>query len=299
MNATTTSPLSAIVERIYGMRPTTHLFHYATLGNVKNIVEGKQLWASDIRYMSDASELDTAARLIASVSANMLHAGLIQDAEVLHQFAVWVGHRFKNGHALFAACFSERGNLLSQWRGYCPAGNGYSLGFDPNDLAEVAKAQRFSLVRCIYDRDEQRRVLEEVVAAVAKHARAAGGTDAERHSDNRFYPAFESMESDLLKVAAALKHGAFFEEQEWRVVSEDVARTNLPEVFHRPGTSMLIPYVAFRLPTAPNGKLLLPHVYAGPTPHPNLAIGSLSGFLSSRVEGTRQITAADIPYRTW
>lgn len=300
-DAATSSPLNTIVERIYGKRPTTQLFHYATLANMKSIIEGKELWASDIRYMSDASELDNAAQLIESVSTNLSRDGLIQDAEVLDQFAVWSGQRFKHGHALFAACFSEVGNLLSQWRGYCPAGNGYSLGFEPDELAKAAKAQSFSLVQCIYDRASQRKLLEEVVAAVVKHARAVGeASTTERHPDNRFYPAFEAMESDLLKVAAVLKHGAFHEEREWRVVSEDVSRVDLSEIRHRPGTSMLIPYVTFKLPTAPNGKLLLPRVFVGPTPHSNLAFNSLSGFLSSRVDPPgREIWAADIPYRTW
>ncbi|WP_440531792.1 DUF2971 domain-containing protein [Variovorax sp. YR566] len=294
------TPLAPIVDRIYGTQPTTRLFHYATLANVKNIITGKALWASDIRYMSDASELGSTAKLIQGVSANLVHAGLVHDTEVLHQFAVWVGDRLTNGHALFAACFSERGNLLSQWRGYCPTGNGYSLGFEPKALAEAAEYQGFSLVKCIYDRDEQVKLLREVVIAVVAYTRAFGEAGAsERHPDNRFYPAFEALEFDLLKVAAALKHGAFFEEQEWRVVSNVVTRTDLPEIGYRPGASMLIPYVEFRLPTATNGKLQLPQVFVGPTPHPNLAINSMTNFLSSQVEDTREVWSADIPYRTW
>ena len=292
--------LKLIVERIYNKQPSSLLFHYASLANVKNIVGGRVLWASDIRYMNDAGELGTAAQLIQAVSANLLHAGKITDAEVLSQFASWVGHRLENGHALFAACFSQRGNLLSQWRGYCPAGNGYSLGFDPIELSKTAAEQRFSLVQCIYDREQQVKLLTEVVAAVVEHARAFGeAAPSERHPDNRFHPAFEALELDLLKVAAALKHGAFFEEQEWRVVSEAVTRTDMPEIGYRPGTSMLVPYVHFKLPSAADGRLRVAQVFVGPTPHQNLAINSMSSFLSSQVDGQIDIWSADIPYRTW
>ena len=294
------NPLTAIVERMYSQRPSTRLFHYATLANVRNIISGRTLWASDIRYMSDASELGSTAKLIEGVSANLVHEGSILEAGLLRQFAIWIQNRFTAGHALFAACFSEHGNLLSQWRGYCPAGNGYSLGFDPDDLHAAAYSQTFSLVKCIYDRTSQVTLLREVIAAVVEHTLAFGQAGpSERHPDNCHHPAFEALEFDLLRIAAALKHGAFFEEQEWRVVSEVITRTDNPDIGYRPGASMLVPYMQFRLPSAPSGKLKVPQVFVGPTPHPNLAINSMVSFLSAEAEGTREVWNADIPYRIW
>jgi hypothetical protein len=40
--------------------------------------------------------------------------------------------------------FSEKGDLLSQWRGYCPQGVGYSIGFDSAKLNELAKNPQLS-----------------------------------------------------------------------------------------------------------------------------------------------------------
>jgi len=34
--------------------------------------------------------------------------------------------------AAYIACFSEKGDLLSQWRAYADDGEGVAIGFDPN-----------------------------------------------------------------------------------------------------------------------------------------------------------------------
>src|SRR6185295_9710766 len=53
----------------------------------------------------------------------------------------------------YVTSFSERGNLLSQWRAYAPR-NGFSVGFDASALARV---EGCTLVRCLYLRDDTRR----------------------------------------------------------------------------------------------------------------------------------------------
>ena len=300
MTQQVSNSLTRIVERMYAQRPTINIFHYASLPNVKNIISGRVLWASDIRYMSDASELGSTAKLIQEVSANLVHDGWLREAELLHQFAIWVESRFTAGHALFAACFSERGNLPSQWGGYCPSGNGYSLGCEPDDLCAAATLQAFSLVKFVYDRDEQVALLREVITAVMEHTYAFGqaGT-SDLSPDNCYYPAFEALEFDLLKIAIALKHGAFYEEKEWCVVSEVITQTDDPSISYRPGASMLVPLMQFKLPTGQSNRLKVPQVFVGPTPHPNLAINAMVSFLSAEAEGTRKVWTADIPYRTW
>ena len=50
----------------------------------------------------------------------------------------------------FVASFSENGDQLSQWRAYCPKGNGFSIGFRYSDLSYLLKTTGFRLVKCIY-----------------------------------------------------------------------------------------------------------------------------------------------------
>src|SRR4051812_12666525 len=48
------------------------LYHYSTLDGLLGITDRNALWASDVRYMNDASELTYAADLIASEVAKVL-----------------------------------------------------------------------------------------------------------------------------------------------------------------------------------------------------------------------------------
>jgi hypothetical protein len=45
---------------------------------------------------------------------------------------------------------SEMGDQLSQWRAYCPGGNGYALGFgQSNAIFASARQHSFDLVHCV------------------------------------------------------------------------------------------------------------------------------------------------------
>lgn len=288
--------LTKLVEELYVGKPKGTLYHYTSLGVAQSIIENGCLWATDIRYMSDSSELANTATLLVNVVANLLHSEG-GDAEILGQFGQWVKDRFNNGHSMFVACFSERGNLLSQWRGYCPDGKGVSLGFAPQNLVAAAAAEDFDLVKCVYDREVQVRLAQDVVRAVEQKAKEIGkALPADAANEQCYFPAFERLEVDLLRLAAALKYGAFFEEQEWRLVSKVITRTDLPTINYREGQSMLIPYMEFALPRLPSGKLELARNYLGPTPQPNHSMRSFSNFLSARVVQS-ELWLSEIPYR--
>jgi hypothetical protein len=64
---------------------------------------------------------------------------------------------------VYVASFTEEGDLLSQWRGYCPKG-GFSVGFASNLLSDVANKHDSFLLPCIYDFKIQKKLLEELLA---------------------------------------------------------------------------------------------------------------------------------------
>ena len=57
--------------------------------------------------------------------------------------------------------------------------------------------------------------------------------------------AFASIEIDLLRIAAILKHPSFREEKEWRIVSPVIANTAEAPILFREGHAMLVPYIEF------------------------------------------------------
>ena len=123
------SSIESIANRLYAAPPADLLFHYTSLSALQSILRDRCLWATDLRYFSDAAVKHL---------MNALHAGIqkrIQEGgatEALQQFREWLSERLPQGDMVFAASFSAQGDLLSQWRAYCPPGKGVSLCFKPD-----------------------------------------------------------------------------------------------------------------------------------------------------------------------
>ena len=69
---------------------------------------------------------------------------------------------------IFAVCFCENGDLLSQWRGYAGGKYGYSIGFDSDALMQIADRNEFTLGRCIYDTAVQRNIIKQTISDCIK-----------------------------------------------------------------------------------------------------------------------------------
>jgi hypothetical protein len=220
---------------------------------------------------------------------------------MLRQFHPWVKNRMSHGHMVFTASFTTQGDQLSQWRGYCPTAKGVSLGFDPGTLRAAAKAGAFELGRCIYEPSEHDRMAHAVVKWLLANADRETLDPSLRHPDNSYHDLFESIEASLLQASALVKHPAFQEEQEWRVVSQAHASyRNGSPIHYREGLSMLVPYLNFNLPQTVAGTADLEQVYVGPTPHPVEARESMHRFLVGVGSLPKKpVQWSAIPYRVW
>jgi hypothetical protein len=116
--------LKAFVDSLYefaGPAPPPPLFHYTSLAGLLGILETGELWASELRSLNDVAELTLGFDLITDEVRRRL--GEAPDI-VAEQLLGWIEERSRFGPMLFAAAFTENGNLLSQWRGYCPPTGG-------------------------------------------------------------------------------------------------------------------------------------------------------------------------------
>jgi hypothetical protein len=288
-----------ITENLYSDTPKETLYHYTTFTGLVGIVNSQVLWASDIRYMNDSAELKHAADLIQMEITQRITDGHAKPS-LLNQFLEWVTHRMTNGHMLFAASFRSNGNLLSQWRGYSKLGKGVSLGFNPGYILKCAQKQSFQIGKCIYSSADQRRLIKQVVDAVEALAQVHSENinAIEKHTSQSYYAVFERIESDLLRIAAILKHPSFREEEEWRIVSPALTDYVISPVLFREGTSMLVPYLEFKLLQANEKPIALEHIFLGPTPNINISMNSLTMFLAKNgVNPEKGITYCEIPFR--
>ena len=282
--------VETIANDLYAPSPDDLLFHYTSLGAMQSILRERSVWATDIRFFSDAAEL---MHLM-----HALHHGIRSRNGniVLQQFRDWLSVRLPSGNMVFAVSFSAQGNLLSQWRAYCPPAKGVSLGFDPAEIVRLASEQSFSVGRCLYDRKEQEALVNEILDSVLSLA-VAMGQDTKRHPTQSYHSVFETVETPLLRIGALIKHPAFREEFEWRAVSPVLTDFVNSGIRYREGTSTLVPYLDFHLADS-TSAVRLSSVFVGPTPHVNLAIDAISRCLSGH--GTSLgVFSSGIPYRTW
>lgn len=281
--------IDAISAQLYAEQPEETLYHYTSLGGVLGILASQVIWASDIRYMNDSAELRHTADLVKREVELRIRQGHDQPA-LLNAFIDWVQHRITNGHILFGASFRSNGNLLSQWRGYSSVGKGASLGFNADFVRRSAEQQRFKLGRCVYTPSVQQALIAQIVDGV-EHLADIG-------EQGEFSQRFAHLETDLLRIAAILKHPSFEEEQEWRLVSPVISNYPEAEVYFREGRSMLVPYMKFALNRPAQGSDLLDHVYLGPTPNISLSMNSLKMcLLKYGIQPAKGIDYCQIPYR--
>lgn len=281
--------LSDITRQLYTGQPDGPLYHYTTFRGLMGIVENRCLWASDIRYMNDSAELRHTVNLLSREVAQRLDDPG-SKASALNSFVDWVSHRVTNGHLVFAASFRSHGNLLSQWRGYSTVGKGVSLGFDSEYIVRCARRQAFAIGECIYDPALQRKLIAAVIDVVVQITR--------NQPQEQWHHLFADLETELLRIAALLKHPSFAEEQEWRIVSPAMTDFMSGKIRFREGTSMLVPFSELELRSDESPHLPLDHIYLGPTAHITLSLNSLAMYLQKHDAAPRRgIDYCDIPYR--
>jgi hypothetical protein len=279
---------ATIVEKMPSLlsdkkRPDT-LYHYTSQHGLLGIAEKRKLRATDIRYLNDSQELELALVLAKQYMGKEQNSGEQKRArfaeKVLTALEMLDAEKFR----VYVASFSSQGDQLSQWRGYCPTGAGFSLGFNRDDLVIIATGQGFSLVPCLYCEDEQSKLISEL-------ASTARETKTDVPPDKLFVLL-------LVKWAAAIKDKGFKEEEEWRLVSAQFKS----EPLFRPGKSFLVPYVEMDLTNqhTPRYEMdCIDSVTVGPTPHRDLSERSVRDAFDRYKVKCGTTFPSEIPFRSW
>jgi hypothetical protein len=118
--------------------------------------------------------------------------------------------------AVFAACFCEDGDLLSQWRGYTEAGGGYALGFD---LFPTMVSGLIQLRKVCYDPPEQERLIRDILQSFLDICDMEfAGRPPETDYNDWMIDLLRVHEATLVELASFIKHPSFAEEREWRLI---------------------------------------------------------------------------------
>ena len=178
------------------------LYHYTGVEGLHGILSTNKLWATDIRHLNDTQEVKQGVdRIVERLERDDIvdDLALTGKAVVIDSLRTW-----KDSHPpIYVACFCEKSDLLSQWRGY-GAGQGYAIGFERDGLNSLPSVSGYeSFVRkAIYDVRGDAEVEAQVTAVARAQVTGGGGSRHSAWLARRFF-------------IASYKHAAFSEECEW------------------------------------------------------------------------------------
>jgi len=279
--------------------PPPILYHYTTGRALFGIVETGTLWATNLHYLNDSSEFGYALGLLRQVTREMIAAlPSANERDLLDRIAL-EANSFSRIH-VFVTCFTEIEDSLSQWQGYsnagrCYSGGGYSIGFDSFVLAARVESQGFGLRRCVYEPEEQKKLL----SALLQHALGAvptGSVNAE-HFDAVNHCILMDCIQGFILLAPMIKAPHFCGEHEWRLVSQSISSIDSRWRL-RAGRSMPIPYVLVNI-AHQNAALPISKIVIGPSPHPGLTADAVLSLFASRGITKFGIGHSQVPYRDW
>lgn len=195
-----------------------NLFHYTDVNGLLGMVKDKKLWMTNIHYQNDTQEYYYAFKIIKKTIAEV-YPGLLGEKEFDSLIP-------KNISGVFTFSLSEKKDLLSQWRGYCPDG-GYSIGFERDYLNKVIEKGQLLVGRCMYDYNDQRDfVIKYIVkidftdyaASISNPLPGQSITDKYAREIHNLKSLKRQTFNGLNAAAALFKHPKFAEEKEWRLV---------------------------------------------------------------------------------
>jgi hypothetical protein len=285
-----TVPLLNALPRL---EPPSPLFHYTSQRGVLGILGKATLWASSIHHLNDSSEFQYALDLLRETVGHRHRESTGSDA--LFLAAVSATLEQVRHVPVYVASFSEEPDLLSQWRAYCPVNGGYSLGFSITRLRAAVKGPPYRVLPCLYERPEQFQLIDELLQpflpiASTHHFVPSLTLPPEQVAANAFLREF-------LPWAPVLKHEAFQEESEWRLIADPLPLTD-DAVLFREGRSSVIPYVEYTL-ERDSESLVCDRIVVGPTPSSDLAVSTITDILIHHGAHSVPVSRSRIPYRPW
>jgi hypothetical protein len=280
-----------------GKNPPEHLYHYTSIHGLKGILTERSVWASQIHFLNDVQEFKYSLSILEKVLDELLKELAREPKDFLfYSFMrglLLASYLEKSPICVFS--LSEKGDLLSQWRGYCPPGGGYSIGFRSDLLIQSLKTHDLCIKPCIYNETEQEATVKRAVTETRETLLTSVSLKSVSASSREYQKAVNDCVVqffiDFSRIASTVKHPSFHEECEWRIISKLVENKYMS---FRARKSILIPYISISLEDIE--PFPIDEIFIGPAPEQPLTESSLRQFVL-RNNLNISIKTSEIPYR--
>ncbi|HEU0217922.1 MAG TPA: DUF2971 domain-containing protein [Stellaceae bacterium] len=289
------------------------LVHYTTAENAINIIRSRTFWMRDTRSMTDFREVEhgysklfeyftqqPGKRDAFCAALDQYHADAGRDA--LKRYDDWWTHIRTT---TYICCFSEHSNeedsygRLSMWRAYGSSA-GVAMIFKVPDPYSAIPLNVYLSPAAYLESDKFWQELDEAVTRIGAAGDALRGLDR----DALVFTAYRM----LVMAGLSLKHPAFLEEREWRLIHLPF-ETPSPHIKSETASIGGIPQVVYKValenhPAEGIAGITLPElldrVIIGPTQYPGPIYASLAKELAhaGATDVAEKITFSGIPLRT-
>jgi hypothetical protein len=271
----------------------TLIHHYTDSGGLIGIIQSKTIRATNVRFMNDSVEATFGWERIERFLASKTPTSARENDVI--QIALQALRGIRDADNLpdsYIACFSEKDNDLSQWRAY-GHGRGFSIGFDSEELNQLARAisgssSALPVIRKVAYTDQQQNLILQTnyEQQVLAQLNSSAATDA-------LAGAFTVM---AIMSGPALKHPAFQAEEEWRL--QFFFEKTDQRIQFRDSAMGVTPYIDVPL-CKPDNKTIdgVKEVRVGPQRHPEEALRAARQLLIRNGLESVEVKSATIPLR--
>lgn len=278
------------------------IYHYTSSQGLLGIFNSKSLWATHFEYLNDKTEYTHAKEVITKISNELENESVKKHIETLF---ICLEQIYKI-YDVYTCSFSRNGNVLSQWRAYCPSDGGFSIGFD---IDKLIASNGMSFFQCLYTYESKKEAIEPLVIEfcenVEKLTKGIALTFSEiwqeRFKNINIKPYYPMSNLDLEKnhifikyelalLAAEMKDEAFIEEDEFRYIYISDKRET-KNINYRTNGSLLIPYRSINWSSDGINQILI-----GPSVNQNQNKFSIE-LLKESNNMTFEILESKTPYR--
>jgi len=281
------------------------LYHYTDANGLKGIIENEEIWFTSYEYLNDPGEISygmaVATKLLKEIGDSSNPRVKMFCDMVIDFFS---HENMKTAFGIFIASFSKDGDDLGQWRGYGDNGRGYSLGLAPHlfHATEGVKpnpTDNFVVLPVVYGEKDGRALH---MPAIEKALHVVGDItvrEANAMQDVAVgMPFFDAMAkaliaSELLLNSMMIKHDAYKNEQEVRLVMIGERKTLAPHISTRTRRGDIVPFIKSEFPIRTGGSIA--EIVVGPSAAV-AAEESVRALLQSISE--IPIHRSNIPYRS-
>lgn len=267
--------------------PPSSLSHYTNLSGLMGIIDNGEIWASNVSFLNDRRELlyglDVAAKVVRRFSSKETYADW-------HRPLASAIRRLKAGRIpnTYAACFCEKSDLLSQWRGYGGSEQGIAITFDAAKLIATLKSSKAILLPVVYGQIETASEITQALSEKLRDLEKAVSVDGHSKEDKK-----EKSNSLISGLLPQFKHSGFKDEQEWRIVIQH--STVRPIVSFRAKANVMVPYLKLKLGDN-DGKLPIRYIRIGPGRDQELTKRSMELYLDGKGYEV-EVHLSKVPYR--